>query len=65
MKNRYQKPTIKVVEMAHRKRLLSGSVRSTGIGYRGIDEEGELDPEQCVHKSLTSLSMINRQKGDL
>ncbi len=45
MKKTYQTPTITVVEIANHMTLLSGSVTSSGIGYIGIDEEGNLDPE--------------------
>lgn len=44
MKKNYMTPTIMVTEIDMREQLLTISGGDTGLGYGGVDTEGELEP---------------------
>ena len=44
MKNNYQTPEIKVLEITIKEQILTISGGSKGIGYGGLDTSGERDP---------------------
>ena len=50
MKRKYEKPNMRVIKLVHQPMLLDGSPIKTNnqrynMGYGGIDNDGDLDPE--------------------